>query len=87
MEFVTYRHWAKAISDILQDAWKEMTILSFCCERLEAWFVIPDEGNPTWAFANRRRCCKSPRPLDWIRKLNESKTKGLAIGSVSPFSE
>jgi hypothetical protein len=41
MEFVKYRHCAKAISDILQDAWKEMTILSFCCERLDAWFVIP----------------------------------------------
>jgi hypothetical protein len=50
-EFVKYRRWAKAICDILQDTWKEMTILSFYCECLDAWFVIPGEGNPTWAFA------------------------------------
>jgi hypothetical protein len=29
MAFAAYRHWAKAISDILQNTWKEVTILSF----------------------------------------------------------
>jgi hypothetical protein len=85
MEFVRYRHCAKAISDILQETWKEMTILSFYFEYLDVWLVILGEGLP-----NRLRStflCKFPRPLDWIRKLNKSKTKGLAIGSASPFSE
>jgi hypothetical protein len=45
MEFVRYRHCAKAINDILQDTWKEMTVLSFCCECLDVWFVILGEGN------------------------------------------
>jgi hypothetical protein len=40
MAFAGYRHCAKTISDILQDTWKEMTILSFCCECLDVWFVI-----------------------------------------------
>ena len=50
MEFSRYQNCANAISDILQDTWKEMTILSFCCECLDVWFVIPGKGRPT------RRC-------------------------------
>jgi hypothetical protein len=46
MDFSRYRHCAKAISDILQDTWKEMTILSFCCECLDVRFVILGKGNP-----------------------------------------
>jgi hypothetical protein len=46
MTFAGYRHCAKAISDILQETWKEMTILSFFCECLDVWFVILGKGNP-----------------------------------------
>jgi hypothetical protein len=57
MEFAGYRHCAKAISDILQDTWKEMTILSFCCASLDVWFVILGKGNPN------RRVCESTAML------------------------
>jgi hypothetical protein len=46
MDFSRYRHCAKAISDILQDTWKEMTILSFFLGYSQFHRVFRELGNP-----------------------------------------